>query len=491
MHVPQNDGVTDRFGQAMLLNSGSRLIRMGTQVTLIAALGAFLPTAHLAASLFILLITEVGTTIVTRTFTQSLISRGDKISDYERSAFFLNVSLSLFSTLISFFFIYTYVGRQQDIDHQFGLIYTALIISTAPIISSLTIIPQATFSLKMRFGPIALAETIATIVSTICAIAYAYAYRSYEAVIVYLIVQRLIELAILSLYRSPLPKFGSNFTTVGDHIRFSAPLIATFLVTSTVLSADQVFVSVFFDAEVFALYAFARRITDQPVRLLMHALERSVIPTLVSLKGDIFAYRKFIVKAFFLCALISGSIYIPAAILAKDVLFLLFPENLHASYIYVAIFCAQCAVLPIGSIFYSMLVSFGKTSEVLLFTCTRLFILLLISFGLAYALSLNSVQFAAMIALFNVFMLVPNFKLANREAGVSPLQSMKAVLRGLSPGLLSVACVLAVSFLSYQAGHAKLLVLQSAAALIALMVAVFFVARAEVDSFLASVRVRK
>lgn len=482
VHRPAQNGTPEkRIFSAIALNGSSRLIRIITQIGMITAMGMLLPTQDLAASLFFLLIIEIGTTLTTKTFTQSLMNKCDKFDQYESSAFYLNFSLSIIASIVTFLLSYFYLNNSTEIDHIFGSLFSVMAISIGPIISSMTIIPQARFSASVNFGPIALSESISVFTSSIFAIIFAFFFRSYEAIIVYLIFQRIFEFCILSFFCYPLPRSLPDRVTAVEHLRFSAPLIATFLITSAVVTADQFFVGLFFGADVFALYAFARRLTDQPVRILMHALERSMIPTLVSIKSNIDQYKKFCLHAFFLCSLISGSFFLPFIAGSKPFVDFLFPENLHDSYKFISIFSAQSAFIPIGSLLFSILVSFGRTKWIFFFTFTRLFVAFSIILILALSLSLNSVQFAITVAFMNVAMLIPNFALANRDLNIPTTKVLKAILRGHVPGLIGLSVCLATPLFVHGSSYFLFLV-QIVLTISSVIISTLLIAKDEISS---------
>lgn len=394
---------------------------------------------------------QIATTLGTRTFSQALIQNKEWMEklgqDIWRASVISGVAVFLIIALCGAAFGYS----TGSLNH---FIIIALMGLSAPI-SSLAVIPQAILSREMNFSAISLIETFSSALAVIAGLCHLYLVGDIYAIVVYALTQRITETVLISfttrkLYATvtqPLLASGKvNDLAMKPVIRFTTPLFGMNLLTAFIQSIDQIFVGLVIGAEALGLYGMARRITEQPARLIVQALERAIFPAAVHALNDQDNQTLIYEKAIVIICLVSGACFFILAATAPLIVPLLLGEHWRPAILFVQIFAIQSAVLPVGAVFLSFITAAGATGKQFAFTITRFTTLLISTVLCAWLFEWSAVQLAIATTVANIALVYPNMILAEKTAQVSSRVGARAMLRGLTPGL-------AAGLLAYGIGH--------------------------------------
>lgn len=438
---------------AVLWNAGGRVARVALQMLFILLMGRVLGPTEFGIVTLALIPFQIATTLGTRTFTQALIQNQSWMDGLHRET----ARASVVSGLVVFVLIaacglaFGYANQSWD----YFIIIAAMGLS-API-SSMAVVAQARLSKDMEFAKISLAETIASIAAVAAGLAYLYIWRDVYAVAVYALTQRSVETLLIytTARRRSLPAPTENATlqsTPGDIkpvVRFTAPLFGMNLLTAAIQSIDQIFVALLIGTEALGLYGMARRITEQPARLIVQALERALFPAAVHSLDSRSSAGQIYERAIVTICFVSGAAFFVLAAVAPTLVPLLLGDHWRTAVPFVQVFAVQSAVLPVGAVFLSFITAAGATGKQFAFTLTRFATLLISTVFLAWLLDWSAMELAIATTVANLLLVYPNMLLAERTAGVSSRAGGISILRGLAPGAIAGLAAYSVSGLDF------------------------------------------
>lgn len=422
-----------RAAGAVGWNTIGRVLRIAGQLVFVVILGRALDPKLFGVAMMAFIPFQLATTLGTRTFTQALIHQNDENEADEAEAFWLN----LLSGFIVFFAL-TACGLAYSLAEGDPNIFWlfALVSASAPI-SAIPIVAQARLMRELDFRTVARIETLASLGGLITGLTVLYFGGGIFAIVGFALGQRVSE-GILFIVRAPSrwhrPVIGQRGLAM---CKYTLPLFGMHVVTTAILSADQVFVALLIGGETLGFYALARRITDQPARLMVQALERALFPVAVKALKEPDKGLHIYTNALYGLASVSGAAFFGLAAVAPNLVPLIFGEGWQPAAPYVVVFAIQAAVLPVGSVFLSFIMAAGATGRQFWFTLSRLTLILSLTVGLAYLLRWNALTLALATAVVNIALIAPNMILAQRTAGVSALAGGKAILSGLLPGAVA------------------------------------------------------
>lgn len=442
LHVPLSEG---RTAKAIAWNSLGKIVRVICQLCIITILGRNLNHQEFAIAIFLLIPFEITVTLSTRTFSQCLIQKGAWDNDKASTAFFLNLFSSILVSLLLYSLIYFFHGSNQP--QGFNL--TVLAICLMAPISALSIIPQAILSCRLNFKAIAISEIISSIISLTTASLAIYLGFGYISIIVFAGTQRLVEVVLLHCACPNLPTLQFNYEIAQEQTIFSLPLFGMYIVTTIIISIDQVFVGLVLGAEALAFYGLAKRVTDQPMRLLMQSVERALLPAVVRVSTDGEASKKLYERSIEAVCLVSGTCFFGLAAVSATLIPLIFGGKLSEAVPLVQFFSIQAAFLPIGSVLLTYIIAAGATGKQLRFTLTRMATLTVFTIGLIHLTGGGALELAILTACANVLLLFPNILLARAHSVVQIRSTMKAALRGFLPGTIAALSAFSVEKLVF------------------------------------------
>lgn len=440
-----------RTQTAVLWNAGGRVARVALQMLFILLIGRALGPEEFGVVTLALIPFQIATTLSTRTFSQALIQNKQWMHELAaptwRASMLSSVAIFLLISACGAAF-----GYANNSTSYFLII--SLMGLSAPI-SSVAVIAQAQLNREMRFSTISVIETLASIIAVIAGTLYLHLYGDIYAIAAYALTQRISETALtfytarrLDAVSSPqaFPKSSNSDLNLKPVIRFTAPLFGMNLLTAAIQSIDQLFVGLVIGAEALGLYGMARRITEQPARLIVQALERALFPAAVHSLSDKQKATQIYERAIITICFVSGAAFFILAATAPLIVPILLGDHWRSAVLFVQIFAIQSAVLPVGAVFLSFITAAGATGKQFVFTITRFTALLISTVLLAWALQWGAVELAIATTVANLMLVYPNMLLAEKTAHMSSRAGGKAILRGLVPGALAGAAAYAVNF---------------------------------------------
>lgn len=201
-------------------------------------------------------------------------------------------------------------------------------------------------------------QTLATLVASLAGIAAAFYFRSYWAIVVSSVIERVLQLA-LSYWRIPYrPKFG--LAAWRSFLGFSGWLMLQGMLTQLASMATRVLIGKFLGTEAVGIFVVARQLAELPTHELLAPLRRVLFPALSSIKHDKprlrAAYRNAQATIFGLALPIS----LGMTFYAREIILVLFGAKWLPAAIPLEILAPALAIGTLGAATTSLAMALGE-----------------------------------------------------------------------------------------------------------------------------------
>lgn len=418
-----------KTAKSIAWNSGGRFIRVSMQFLYIVILARWLSPEDFGIASMALIPFQISTTLATRTFTQSLIQKHDFDDSTASTAFWLNVASSIVVALVIIAFGYITPGTADPTN----FLVLMVVISACSPISACSIVSLAELSKAMRFREIAQIESISSVVGFAAGIIALLFLPPLFSIGIYAVAQRLSESCGFFFASRWWPTLSFNRAQSREILRYSLPLYGTTIMTNVIQSVDQFFVAYFIGGAELGFYNFARRVIDQPVRLIMQSFERAIFPAAVQSRSNTVEHDELFSSSAKMITFVSSFVFLSLSVGLYTLIGLLMGEEWEGARIFILIFSLQACFIPIGSVLYAFILANGATYEQFKFTISRMLLVTATSLLLSQLFGWTATELAIAIATVNVALLYPNMTLAARVSGISISEGLKSTLVGFFP----------------------------------------------------------
>lgn len=300
-------------------------------------------------------------------------------------------------------------------------------------------------------------QTVATLVASLSGIAAAFYFRSYWAIVIASIVERVLQL-VLSYWRIPYrPRFG--LAAWASFISFSSWLTFQGMLSQLSAMASRVLIGKYLDAGAVGVFAAARLLAALPTHELMAPLRRVLFPALSSIKHDSprlrVAYRNAQATIFGLSLPIS----LGMTFYAREIILVLFGPKWLAAAIPLQILAPALAIGTLGAATNSLAMALGHVRGLFL----RSAIVLAIAYPAIYVgIKLGGLTGAAFgVAAYLLAGTAINLVFVARMVGDSPLAPLSTGYRSVvsAASMLGVLALVSPPFDASRSAAAQLALL--------------------------------
>ncbi len=172
-------------------------------------------------------------------------------------------------------------------------------------VTSLTIMQQTLLEKELRFKQIAIYETTAVVVASVCAITLAYLGYGVWSLVIQSLANAVTLSFILWVKSSFKPKFLFSFSEIKSIYNFSMNLSGFNIVNYFVRNADYVLIQKYLGEEQLGYYNIAYRMMLYPLQNITSVFSRVMFPVYSKLQGDNHKIREMYVELANNIALVS------------------------------------------------------------------------------------------------------------------------------------------------------------------------------------------
>lgn len=231
----------------------------------------------------------------------------------------------------------------------------------AILIQSFAIVPMTKLRKELRQDIVAKISLINTFLSMVIAIAVAYFYRSYWAIVVQQLSFSVLSLILLMFFTRWLPRFRFNLPIFKEHATFGVNLLFSYLVTIVGKNLNSLFIAKFYPIATLGYYNQAMKFQEIPSNSLESALIGASYVIVAHTEG-VARKKELFVEAvnrmFFLNILMLSFLFLSAEILFAKVLGAQWHESIP--YFYMLLIIAS--ISPLNNFFITGYKLFGKSS---------------------------------------------------------------------------------------------------------------------------------
>lgn len=340
--------------------------------------------------------------------------------------------------------------------HDDRLVRITIAISMVFVWSGLSVQHEALMCRQMMQGELAFIRLLASVLSTILAIALALADWGYWA-LVWREVSRATMVTLGLWMRCPwIPGLPTTRAGTRSLLRFGRDLSYANFFYGVITNIDKLVVGKLFGATTLGGYRLANQLIATPIDQLIVPVNSTAHAGLSLLQRDPVRYRRYFEKVTFLVGLCSMPIAVFSMVYAEELTLVLLGQKWIGAAPFFLIFAASAFIRPVLGIAGVVLISCGQSRRLLTMTiATNLFFLLLVGIGSRWGAIGVAIAHVATPAL----LLLPNLWFAFAQSPVTIGAFFRAIRTPLVASSLMAAALIA--FHAVVPGDGRLLTLCS------------------------------
>jgi lipopolysaccharide exporter len=348
------------------------------------------------------------------------------------TAFVSNICLSI----IAYIFIFSIAPYLAEFYNQPDLISLIRVMGVVIFINASKVVQVAIFSRELNFKVLMRANSLAVLISGICAVISAY----YGAGVWSLVVQVVVSSTVLSivLWSNSLwkPKLEFNYIAFTRLFSFGGHLLAEGLLHVLFQNAYILVIGKLFSAELTGLYYFSKKITELVSQQLTDSVQQVTFPALSKLQDDdsllLQKYRQVIQVVMFLVV----PIMLLLASVASELFDTFFGEKWQPAVKYFQVLCLVGVIFPLNNLNTNLLNIIGRPDLVLKTGIVKktIFMILL---GLSLPYGVFGIVISQLIG--SIMALIINSCFISKFINYRYLTQVKDVFKPLIAGIISAS----------------------------------------------------
>lgn len=290
-----------------------------------------------------------------------VVVRKRDLSDADTSTFFWVTAITGFASSIAIFLLC------EPLAHMFGQPQIAPMLkflAIMPMLQSLVTVPQGLLLREMKFKRFAMRTMWSSIGAGVISVAMAFTgFGVYS-----LVFQRISSLAIITFSSWTLARWRPRLIlrpqTVREYVPRGLSLVgSTFFNTASIRSVDLIAGFVLGPAAV-GFYRIAGKLNDFVVQFLIDPIVKVALPSFSRIQEDRAALAKMYKKLTQMCASVAIPAFVGLAILAPEIVALVFGEKWAISGQLMQILCIASIGYTLNYFFKPLMTVLGYTSEI-------------------------------------------------------------------------------------------------------------------------------
>ncbi len=254
---------------------------------------------------------------------QALIQKTDCTDEDFSTAFYFNVSISVFIYLV-LFITAPYIA---DFYHEPQLVTLTRVLSLNFVFGSLNIVQQSKLTKAMNFKPLAIISLACTLFSGVVGIVMAYKGLGVWALVGQTLSATLLRVFFFPMFTKWHPNRLFSYQSFIHLWGYGSKILVTGIIDVIIRNLSNILIGRFYDKEQVGYFSKARNFSDIPSQTISSILGTVIFPVLSEIQDDklrlTFIYKKVLLNTIVL----TFPIMIILALLAKPLVVLLFTEK--------------------------------------------------------------------------------------------------------------------------------------------------------------------
>lgn len=290
-------------------------------------------------------------------FGQALIQKRDCSDDDFSTAFYFNVSVSLFIYAILFFS----APIIANFYHEPQLVAIMRVLSLNFVLGSFNIVQQSKLKKEMNFKPLAMLSLICSVISGILGVVLAYLGFGVWALVAQTLSATFIRVIVFPFYTKWHPNRPFNSNSFKHLWGYGSKILVTGVLEVLIRNLSNILIGRFYNKEQVGYFSKARQFADIPALMTSSVLGEVTFPLLSEIQNDKTRHTAIYNKVTFNTILITFPVMILMALLAEPLVIILFTEKWASCITLLQIFLLARIFLPLNFINASVLQSTGET----------------------------------------------------------------------------------------------------------------------------------
>lgn len=154
------------------------------------------------------------------------------------------------------------------------------------IINNLGRIPNALLTKKMRFYLLSVIELVAAVVNAVCAIIFAYLWKSVWSLVLAYLVKMMVTSAMTWYFERYRVRWVFDWKIAKELMHFGKFMVGMGIISYVAYNADQVLISRMLGATMLGYYVLALNITEFTQQNVLNHISRVLFPTFAAIQDD-------------------------------------------------------------------------------------------------------------------------------------------------------------------------------------------------------------
>lgn len=348
------------------------------------------------------------------------------------------LSTVFFINLVVSFCIFVFITiSSTSIGEFYGnedLAKPIVVMSTLFIINALTLIPSTLLNREMRFKPVSIVNTIASIISGSIGISLAYSGLKIWALIMQSLITSILLLIGVSIIAKWKPSLTFDLNSVKPLWKMSSTAFSLTILDNFYTRLDVFIVGKLFNFVTLGFYNRAQSVDGLVRNFSVGTLMSVVLPFFSKMQDDKerlrIYYERSINLVLFIALFLSGFLFLSSL----DIVIILFTEKWAPVASYFRIIAITSFAYPVSAIMVNIIVARGNSKEFI-----KLEILKKLASTPSYLFIIFGSIYSFLIAQGFLYLIIINLNahFVEKEIGVSKLQNLKFIFKYASLTLIS------------------------------------------------------
>lgn len=259
--------------------------------------------------------------------------------------------------------------RLVNILHVYGIVL---------IINATFVIQRTIYTKKLRFKALSVISILASLVSGIIGVIYAYWGYGVWSLVIQIMSQSVITSLLFWFFGGWKPKFIFDYNSFKSLFSFGIGILGSSIIGKLYKEINKMLIGRFLGSIELGYYAKANSFSDMPCANINMVVSKVSYPILSELQDDYDRFRSGYVKILITTFYISVSSCILLAIISEPLISITLGEKWERISSYIPILCIAGILYPLQSVNQNLLSVKGKSNLIFLITCIDFFLRLVI-----------------------------------------------------------------------------------------------------------------
>jgi O-antigen/teichoic acid export membrane protein len=294
-------------------------------------------------------------------FTQALIQKQNRSEKDISSVFYVNIGISIACYALLFVFAQTIANYYENNELASLLKFLALSL----IINAIFTVPATLLTIDLNFKVLTKVTLVATIISGILAIYFAYVGYGVWALVWQAIIRAIIVSVIVWFFIKWRPKLIFSWQSIRQLFKFGSNLLASSLLNTVVNNFYALFIAKLISTQDLGYYTRGTQFADVIFSFVNTSMNRVLLPGLSTIQDNLIKLVSHTRKIIRSVSVIVVPIFFFLTVMAKPIIQLLLPDIWLPAVPIMQFLCIARLITIISGINVNILTVLGKTNLML------------------------------------------------------------------------------------------------------------------------------